>query len=328
MTLPVSAQWAASPGAVEVVPAVAISPDTPLTYRVAPGGGFLVEGGRAERCGDDGDGCPWGGQIQLAQQPADQPGADRGIQLAQLRSCPVDLFPEMVILPGGTFRMGDLSGNWDPNERPVHEVRIRRFAVSRYEVTQEQYQAFVSATGRSWTRIENVPDRGPAVNMRRRDAQAFIEWLNRRTGQRYRLLTEAEWEYAARGGTETDYYSGDDTASLQANCDIDASCSGDRHETLAPVGSYPPNPFGLYDMAGNAAEWVEDCWHDSYEGAPVDGSAWVTGCDDARITPVRGGSWFLRTSRPSPGQQRSAFRFFFLHNSADHDIGFRLARDL
>ena len=344
MTLPVSAQWVPAPGVLDV-PAVASPPsDTSLIHPVATERGLLVEGGRAERCGDDWDGCLWGGQIQLAQQPADQPevgvrigrvllppGANWDIQLAGrslVQGCSGGLLPEMVIVPGGTFRMGDLSGNWDANERPVHEVRIRRFAVSRCEVTQEQYQEFVSATGRSWTRITSVPDRGPAVNMRRRDAQAFIEWLNHRTGQRYRLLTEAEWEYAARGGTETDYYSGDDTASLQANCDINASCSGDRHEGTAPVGSYPPNPFGLYDMAGNAAEWVEDCWHNNYQGAPVDGSAWVTGCDDARITPVRGGSWFWRTSRPSPGQQRSAFRFFFLHNSADHDIGFRLARDL
>ena len=345
MTLPVSAQWVPAPGVLDV-PAVASPPsDTSLIHPVATERGLLVEGGRAERCGDDWDGCLWGGQIQLAQQPADQPevgvrigrvllppGANWDIQLAGrslVQGCSGGLLPEMVVLPGGTFRMGDLSGTApQENQRPVHEVRIRRFAVSRCEVTQAQYQEFISATGRFWKKPRDFPDNGPAADMTWHDAQAFIEWLNRRTGQRYRLLTEAEWEYAARGGTETEYYSGDDFTSLQANCGNSVSCSGDRHSITAPVGSYPPNPFGLYDMAGNVWEWVEDCWHDSYEGAPVDGSAWVTGCDDSaggtRRSPARGGSW----GSTLPDQQRSAFRFRFTRTRSDSDLGFRLARDL
>ena len=230
--------------------------------------------------------------------------------------------PEMVVLPTGRFRMGDLDGSGRSNERPVRTVTISRpIAMGKYPVTFEEYDRFVSATGAArpadygWGRGTR-----PVIYVSQEDAKAYAVWLSKQTGKRYRLPSEAEWEYAARAGTTTRYSWGDDIGRNRANCD---GCGSEWDDTqTAPVGSFAANPFGLYDMHGNVEEWVEDRWHDNYEGAPSDGSAWTTGGDKSRAV-VRGGSWYY-----FPSWLRSAFRFGHLPSNRDFNLGFRLVQDL
>ncbi len=258
------------------------------------------------------------------------------------RICGADgrtLEPEMVVLPAGSFRMGDIQGVGQSDEMPVHTVRIKSFAVGKYEVTQAQFGAFVEATGYNpsvcadpdgdWrdplSSLDfNQPERHPVVCVSWSDARAYIAWLNGRTGKRYRLLTESEWEYAARAGTETRYYFGNSDGSLsgQANCS-ENSCS-DGFEYTSPVGSFSPNGFGLYDMHGNVWEWVEDCAQVNYEGAPDDGSAVTSPCRREDQSQIRGGAWFTN----APSSLRSANRASNLRNTPSQSIGFRVARDL
>jgi formylglycine-generating enzyme required for sulfatase activity len=159
----------------------------------------------------------------------------------------------------------------------------------------------------------------PVINVNWDDVKNYIDWLKRMTGKEYRLLSEAEWEYAARAGTTTSYSWGDDIGKDNANCDGCGSRWDDKQ--TAPVGSFKPNAFGLYDMHGNVVEWVEDTWHDNYSGAPVDGSAWLEGSDVRRV--VRGGSYYH-----NPQYLRAAFRggypTFYWYDT----LGFRLARTL
>ena len=229
--------------------------------------------------------------------------------------------PEMVVIPTGSFRMGCVSGkNCRSNEDPVHEVRIASFEMSKYEVTFEEYDAFTDATGRErandwgWGR-----GRRPVINVSLRDAVAYTRWLSSQTGKRYRLPSEAEWEYAARAGTETQYSWGNGLGFNLANCEVCGS-QWDGEKT-APVGSFEANGWGLYDMHGNVQEWVMDCLNESYKGAPTDGSAWTSGGCYERI--ARGGAWNF-----GPMFMRSAFRNGF---SIDVDwswLGFRVVRDL
>ena len=242
------------------------------------------------------------------------------------RDCPN--CPEMVVIPAGQFLMGDMDEDAVLKEKPAHEVRIAKpFAMGRYEVTFAEYDRYAQATGKE------KPDDGgwgrgnrPVINVSWQDAQGYVKWLSQETGQRYRLPSEAEWEYAARAGSTTKYYWGDSPSGRQANAYEDDGWPSDGYEYTAPVGSFQPNQFGLYDMSGNVGEWVEDCWHDNYQGAPVDGSAWTwdSGGDcDFRV--VRDGSFsttfaaaMLRlTNRGGVG---AAYR------GSDH--GFRLARTL
>ena len=151
------------------------------------------------------------------------------------------------------------------------------------------------------------------------DAQAYVKWLSRMTGKKYRLLSEAEWEYAARAGTVTAFYWGDEIDTKNANCH---RCENEwSKKQTSPVGSFNANPWGLYDMAGNVWQWVEDCYHDNYNGAPTDGSAWISGECYRRV--VRGGSW-----RDAPRLLRSASRFAVGADSRTAYIGFRVARSL
>ena len=196
----------------------------------------------------------------------------------------------------------------DHNEIPQHEVRIRRgFRMGVYEVTLGQFKQYIAAAGRdnlltdNFIKYNSSGDRAAVSYVSRQDAQGFIDWLNKKEGtQAYRLPSEAEWEYAARAGTTTRYSWGNAIGRNRANCDGCGSEWDDKHP--APVGSFAPNAFGLYDMHGNVWEWVADCWHDSYEGAPTDGSAWTSGCD-FNLAVMRGGSWFN-----SPRGLRSARR--------------------
>ena len=234
---------------------------------------------------------------------------------AVFRDCPG--CPEMVVVPPGRFRMGCVSGrNCDERELPVHDVSLASYALSAYEVTFEEYDRFARDTGRrrpddrGWGR-----DRRP-VRVPWADAAAYVTWLSEATDERYRLPSEAEWEYAARAGTTTTYSWGHDIGRNRANC---RGC-GSRWDAdrTAPVGSFAANDWGLHDMAGNLHEWVQDCWHPNYAGAPPDGSAWTTGGDCLRRV-VRGGSWLSGIE-----YLRSAWR----SGISDSTYGFRVARTL
>ena len=207
--------------------------------------------------------------------------------------------PELVVVAGGKFLMGSpiTERERDFEEGPQHEVTLPQiFALGKYEVTFAQWQACVSVgacaqvSNRGWD-----GDRRPVINVSWNAAQEYVRWLSGKTGHHYRLPNEAEWEYAARGGTTAARYWGGDIGVDKANCH---GCSDifDGEQTT-PVGSFEANPFGLYDMIGNVWEWVGDCWNDSYDGAPADGSTWTTG--DCRLAVLRGGSWgyFPRSAR-------------------------------
>ena len=227
--------------------------------------------------------------------------------------------PEMVLIPEGRFRMGCVSGrNCDDDESPVHEVRVEAFGLSKYEVTFEEYDRFTEAIGRG--RVEDEGwgrGRRPVINVSWNDAEAYTRWLSARTGNLYRLPSEAEWEYAARAATETAYSWGNDIGHNRANC---RGC-GSRwdYEQTAPVGSFNPNAWGLHDMHGNVWEWVQDCWNGSYRGAPADGTAWERG--DCSLRVLRGGSWYV-----NPRDLRSASRGRNTTSLRDDDVGFRVAR--
>ena len=190
--------------------------------------------------------------------------------------------PTMVSLPGGSFAIGS---NDDPSEKPIHRVTIKPFAISKFPITIREWKECVAAKACDYIPVGN--DDAPVGNVSWNDSQQFIEWLSNVTQKKYRLPSEAEWEYAARGGTQTRYWWGDQLQSDMANC---RGCGGayDPSQPLK-VGSFKPNPFGLHDMGGSIDQWVEDCWHKDYQGAPIDGSAWIDKNCAARV--IRSGSW-------------------------------------
>lgn len=211
----------------------------------------------------------------------------------------------------------------NPNEGPQHAVTIARaFAVSEYEITFEEWDVCVADGGCDGYR---PPDAGwgrglrPVINVSWDDARSYVAWLSMKTGKPYRLLSEAEYEYAARAGTQTAYPWGNAVGANNANCN-ECGSKWDAYIT-APVGSFAANPFGLYDMVNNVRVWTEDCYHDSYAGAPADGSAWTAGDCARRV--VRGGSWF-----GPPDKLRSAFRDWNATRIWVYVLGFRIARTL
>jgi formylglycine-generating enzyme required for sulfatase activity len=231
--------------------------------------------------------------------------------------------PEMVVVAAGSFQMGDMQGR-DQAALPVHTVKIQKpFAIGRYEVTFEEYDKFAQATGRKLP-YDGGSGRGrqPVINFSWQEAVEYARWLSTEAGKHYRLPTEAEWEYVARGGTETAYWWGDQMKSGMANC---AGCGSPWDEKLtAPVGSFPPNPFGLYDLTGNVWEWVEDCDHDDYNGAPADGSAWKKeGGGNCYLRVFRGGAWNYGVKG-----LRSSFRGRGDPALRSATIGFRLLREI
>jgi len=187
--------------------------------------------------------------------------------------------PETIPLRGGSFAMGS---NEDISERPVHQVTIKPFAIGKFPVSVQEWNA--CATAKACGFVSSGKDEAPVTNVSWSDARQYVAWLAETTGKPYRLPTEAEWEYAARAGTQTKYWWGDQFQADAANC---KNCAA--NEQPVKVGSLKPNPFGLYDMGGSVDQWVEDCWHKTYQGAPADGSAWVEGQCPSHV--LRSGSW-------------------------------------
>lgn len=229
--------------------------------------------------------------------------------------------PEMVVVPAGSYMMGSEKGSSD--EEPVHQVTIAQpFAVGKYEVTFAEWDACVAGGGcngyrpgdRGWGRGHR-----PVINVSWKDAQTYVRWLSEQTGEAYRLLSEAEWEYVARAGTTTHYTWGNKIGRNRANCNRCGS-QWDNKQT-APVGSFAANGFGLHDMHGNVREWTQDCWNERYAGAPSNGGAWESGECSLRV--LRGGSWNY-----FPTFLRSAFRYRLTALFRYSIVGFRLARTL
>jgi len=255
------------------------------------------------------------------------------------------LGPEMVWIPGGSFRMGDIQGGGSLNEKPVHRVTISRFAMGKYEVTVGEFKKFVKSTGyktdaekggscwtwqNGWKKVKGANwrnprfeqnDRHPVVCVSWNDAVAYSKWLSKQTGKNYRLPTESEWEYAARGGTKTKYWWGNKIGKNKANC-WNSDCK-DKFEYTASVGSFSLNPYGINDTVGNVWEWCLDKYHENYKGAPIDGSAWERGGEAYRV--LRGGSW-----DDNPANVRTANRGRGTSGNRNDSCGFRVAfaRDL
>ena len=231
--------------------------------------------------------------------------------------------PEMIVLPAGKFMMGSPDEEKDRfgDEDPRHEVTIAApFAVSKTEVTFPEWDACVAAG--ACARVSDSAGWGrdgrPVINVSWEDAKQYVAWLSRMTGKAYRLLTEAEWEYAARAGSTARFAFGDDEGQL----DRHAWYNRNSDNRTQPVGQKLANSFGLHDMHGNVAEWVEDPWHENYDGAPTDGSAWEKDGDASRRV-VRGGSYVN-----NPPGLRAASRFRSTSGTRNFIFGFRLARTL
>ena len=278
--------------------------------------------------------------------PSAQPERPRPPTAPRFRDC--ESCPEMVVIPAGVFMMGSLASEEDraDDEGPVHRVTMGySLAVGVYEVTFEEWNACVRrggcggfepySNGGHWRR--------PVAGVSWEDAQAYVQWLSEETGQRYRLLSEAEWEYVARAGTMTAGYWGDGESEqcrhgngfdrtgyaaygrLAPRFDLPrkpVDCS-DGYGNTAPVGMYEPNAFGLHDVLGNVWEWTQDCWNDSYAGAPDDGSAWLSG--DCATRVYRGGSWF---GIPGAERLRSANRGAMTDALRRNYVGLRVARTM
>jgi formylglycine-generating enzyme required for sulfatase activity/class 3 adenylate cyclase len=223
--------------------------------------------------------------------------------------------PEMVTLLGGKFAMGS---NNDPSERPIHQVDIKPFALSKFPITVGQWKQCVAANA-CVGGVTGDDDDAPVTNVSWSDTQKYTEWLSQVTQKTFRLPSEAEWEYAARGGVHTKYWWGDQIQPGMVNCN---GCN-EAYDAVKPtkVGSFKPNPFGLYDMGGGVDQWVADCWHKNYQGAPVDGSPWLDA--DCSSHVLRSGSW-----RSDPNYVRPSSRNYYDTNARNQTLGFRVAQSL
>lgn len=224
----------------------------------------------------------------------------------------------MVVIPGGEFLMGS---NARADEQPQHKVTFRQaFAAGKYPVTFAEWDAAVAQGGIPFKPEDEGWGRGrrPVINVSWNEAQAYVRWLSERTRQPYRLLSEAEWEYVCRARTTTAYFFGDSISNTQAQfLENNGASAGGTIE----VGSFPANAFGLYDLHGNVWEWCDDCWNNDYNGAPSDGTAWMSGVSNFHV--LRGGSWdndrlWLRSTR----------RWGYNDKFHNRNLGFRVARTL
>ena len=264
------------------------------------------------------------GSGSFAAQGA-EPAGEAGVPHepgAIIRDC--EACPEVVVVPAGSFRMGDLTGGGDSDEGPVRTVDIpRAFALARYETTFAEWDA-CAAAGACRGGLSDIGlgrDRRPVMLVTWNDAKDYADWLSRLTGEAYRLPSESEWEYAARAGSGTRFPWGDEIGRGHANCE---ECGMPWEDpTTAPVGTFPANAFGIHDMVGNVYEWVADCAGESYAGAPSDGSARGPVDGTCAWRMMRGGSWcsLPRASRPA-NRVRVPVVFHDIH------VGFRVARNL
>lgn len=256
-----------------------------------------------------------------AAAPAPAPAAAKPVPvpdgLAEIKDCPA--CPALVALPPGSFTMGSNAG--DPSERPGHTVAIKEpFAIGKFEVTVEQWNACVGTGGcPALAGDANGSKTAPVRDLSWDDAQKYVQWLSTISGKRYRLPTEAEWEYAARAGTSSKFWWGEQMAKGKANC---KDC-GEPWSQAAPanVGSFGANAFGLHDMTGSVWEWVSDCWHNSYKGAPSDNRSWDE--QNCRVRVIRGGSW-----RDGAQYMPTTTRFKYDASVRFVQNGFRVARDM
>ena len=228
--------------------------------------------------------------------------------------------PAMVRIPAGTFEMGSSGISVVADERPRREVKVKAFAIGKYEVTFADYERFAKATGRE------VPDNlymdketHPVLFVNWDDAYNYTQWLGEQTGESYRLPSEAEWEYAASGGTDTMYWWGPNIGKNRAHC-FDCKTGLNPREPTS-IGRFEASPFGLYDTAGNVQEWVHDCYHPNYQGAPSNGGIWVGG--DCTFRVARGGA-YNSTSKSLRAEKRSKWR----STSGYDTVGFRVVKDL
>jgi formylglycine-generating enzyme required for sulfatase activity len=257
--------------------------------------------------------------IVLSQVGADKRPPNNTASSSGSRSKPRQSTPqiEMVLIPAGTFMMGSPDGAVSGDDHPQHQVSVQSFYIGKYEVTQAQYRAVM---GRNPSDFKG--DNRPVENVSWNDAVEFCRKLSQMTGKEYRLPTEAEWEYACRAGTTTPFAFGSSLSSEQANFVGNYPYGGaakgvDRQQTTS-VGSFQPNAWGLYDMHGNVWEWCEDWYHDNYNGAPTDGSAWLSGgAQEYRV--MRGGSWYDHAINI-----RSAIRGRNTPGLRNKDVGFRV----
>ena len=262
-------------------------------------------------------------EARLAQERAEQ-------EAARSDKTPI---PALVAIPAGSFSMGCQPGEKEcfDNEKPAHRVQVAAFELGQTEVTFDQWDACVTGGGCTQKPADQGWGRGkrPVINVSWDDAQQYVTWLSRKTGQTWRLPTEAEWEYAARAGTSTAFSTGNCITTAQANYDGNydyADCgakTGKYLQKTQSVGSYPANRWGLFDLHGNVWEWVQDCYHASYTGAPKDGAEWRDSCSESGRRVLRGGSWLSY-----PRYLRSANRGWYDTGNRDNSLGFRVARTL
>ena len=246
-----------------------------------------------------------------------------------------DICPKMVKIPAGSFMMGSADDDRSASryERPQHKVTIKKpFAVGQFEITFDEWDACVADRGCAGYKPKDEKwGRGkrPVIRVNWEDAVTYLSWINHKTGKNYRLLSEAEWEYVARAGTKSYFSTGPKLTTYQAVFDgrraFNGGPKGIRAAQTEEVGRFKPNSFGVYDMHGNVSEWVSDCWHKSYEGAPSDGSSWDTPAERSTCSSKvrRGGSWYNAAR-----DLRSAQRRRFSTRLKSYEVGFRVARDL
>ena len=236
---------------------------------------------------------------------------------AEIRDCPA--CPVLVAIPAGSFTMGNNSS--DPSEKPAHQVTIGApVAIGKFEVTVQQWNACVDGRGcPQVAQPANTPANAPMRDVSWDDAQQYVKWLGAASGKPYRLPTEAEWELAARGGTATRYWWGEQMTTGKANCkECGPPWTADRP---ASVGTFSANPYGLHDTSGSVWEWVGDCWHNNFKDAPADGRSWDE--PNCRVRVIRGGSW-----REGAAYMVASTRFRYDASVRQSQNGFRVARSL
>jgi formylglycine-generating enzyme required for sulfatase activity len=268
----------------------------------------------------------WPYVLTPAAEQALKPDPNQSFRECAPKQQDKDYCPDMVVVPAGSFMMGSpaTEQGHGKGEEPLHQVTIAKpFAVSKYELTFDEWDTCVNYGDCPQGISDSGFGRGqrPVINVTWDDAQRYVAWLSKMTGKTYRLLSEAEYEYATRAGTTTAYPWGNDIGKNNANCNGCGS-KWDKGQT-APVGSFAPNKFGLYDMVGNVFGWTQDCAYDNYNGAPTDGSAWIED-SNCKYRVVRGGSWFL-----TPDNLRSAARVWLASGGRNLSLlGLRLGRTL